>query len=117
MFMENIWAIEKQLWENGIEAVKELIDKDCVMIMPSPVSTKRGYDILKDSADFPQWDTVSFTDEDMVRRDHDKFIFLTYKMKAGRQEQSEYSVLCGSTYMYDGDGGYVLILHQQTPFG
>ena len=113
--MKNIIEIEKKLWLEGVEAMQTSMDADCILILPPPISMLRGKEIVNAWSDLPVWEKVAFEDEEIVSRDDNNVLYVSYKVTAIREGQKEYNALCSSSYMKQDDE-YILILHQQTPF-
>ncbi|WP_133366632.1 DUF4440 domain-containing protein [Qipengyuania sediminis] len=113
---DRIWEFERELWVGGPEAYERKVAEDCVMALPqAPYLYDRRAAIEAVKAT-PRWDEARFEDT-CVERPHEGLIVIAYRVRARRGEGKEYHALCTSTLRRLGHEQWVVIQHQQTPFG
>jgi hypothetical protein len=104
---------EKGFWLNGADYYERNISSDCVMLMPGvpkKLFSEQIIDMMKTAS---RWEEVEVTDF-MVEELVEALKIVTYKVKALKENESDYySALVSSLYRRDGDS-YKLIFHQQS---
>jgi len=110
-----IWEFERELWVGGAEVYREKVAADCVMALPATPFLFDGEAAIAAVEDTPRWDEVDFT-ETRVSRPQEGLIVIGYVARAKRPGQT-YHALCSSTLRRLEHERWVVVQHQQTPFG
>ncbi|GGD59961.1 DUF4440 domain-containing protein [Erythrobacter arachoides] len=112
---DRIWEFERELWLGGGDVYREKVASDCIMALPAePILFDHGA-ATKAVEDTPRWSEVAFA-EKRVTRPEEGLIVIGYRVHA-RREGSDYHALCTSTLQRLAHEEWVVIQHQQTPFG
>ncbi|MEX6506096.1 hypothetical protein [Jiella sp. M17.18] len=111
---EAIWSLERALWTEGASCFRATLAPGCVMAFAEPVGLLQGRDaIIATLEGAPRWRAVTMTDT-LTANVGDTTIVLAYRACGMRPGSPDYRALCTSTYIR-GDGGLLLLQHQQTP--
>lgn len=111
---ERVWSFEKSLWTGDAEHYRQLIDEECVMVLPTPPFVLQGDDAIQAVADTPRWSAVEIT-EGRIVRPQEGLIVVAYKAAASREGKPGYEAHCTSTYRRLGHDEWRVVQHQQTP--
>lgn len=109
-----IWAFEESLWTGDAEHYRELIDDECVMVLPEQPFVLSGREAIEAVADTPRWSTVVFSDR-QVMRPQEGLITMAYKAEAEGAETSGYVAYCTTTLRRLAHDEWRVVQHQQTP--
>lgn len=111
---DRVWAFEKSLWTGDAQHYRDLIDDECVMVLPTPPFVLRGTDAIEAVADTPRWNDVALT-EGRIVRPQEGLIVVAYRAKASRGDGQDYDAHCTSTYRRLAHDEWRVVQHQQTP--
>ncbi|MFC3124474.1 DUF4440 domain-containing protein [Pseudoroseomonas globiformis] len=109
-----IWSLEESLWTGDAEHYRELIDEECLMVLPAPPFVMGGSEAVKAVADTPRWSRVEL-DQRQVRRPQEGLIVIAYNARAEREGQSPYEAHCTTVYRRLEHEVWRVVQHQQTP--
>lgn len=113
---EELWSLERQFWLSGAEFYERTLAPQVLMVFPPPVGILDRAATVDSIGSAARWQNVSFTEQQLVAAKSDTVV-LAYAAHADRGgEDSRYAAQCSSVYVRD-DGGWRLVLHQQTPMG
>ena len=109
-----IWAFEESLWTGDAEHYRDLIDDECVMVLPEQPFVLSGREAIEAVADTPRWSQVSFS-EQQVMRPQEGLIAIAYKASASRGDEAEgYTAYCTTTLRRLEHDEWRVVQHQQT---
>ena len=111
---ERVWAFETSLWTGGAERYHELIDDECLMVVPTPPFVLRGSEAADAVSKTPRWTEVAMT-ERRVSRPQEGLIVIAYKVEAHRGGDDPYVAHCTSTIRRLDHEVWRVVQHQQTP--
>jgi catechol 2,3-dioxygenase-like lactoylglutathione lyase family enzyme len=109
---EDLWAHERRLWLEGVEAYHALLDPEAIMAFAG-IGIMRAPAILKAIERAPRWTSVKLK-QPVLSPYSDTVFGLAYEVEARRDEGPPYQAYCTSTYRSVG-GKMRLVQHQQTP--
>lgn len=109
-----VWAFENSLWTGSAEHYRDLIDEDCVMVLPTPPFVLQGAGAIAAVASTPRWQAVDFSEGHIVRP-QDGLIVVAYHARASGSGDQAYEANCTSTYRRLGHDDWRVVQHQQTP--
>jgi hypothetical protein len=95
-----VWEFEEGLWTGNADHYKELIDSQCVMVLPEPPYVMAGQKAIDAVSDTPRWSDVQLS-EKQVARPQEGMIVVAYKAEA-QKDDKRYEV-------------WRVVQHQQTP--
>ncbi len=110
-----IWEFERDLWIGGGEVYRERVAENCVMGLPATPFLFDGEAATQAVESTPRWEEVEFA-ECVVERPQEGLIVIGYRAHARRGSES-YHALCTSTLRRLEHEVWVVVQHQQTPFG
>ncbi|MGA0593927.1 nuclear transport factor 2 family protein [Enterovirga sp. CN4-39] len=111
---ERIWAFEESLWTGDAGRYHELIDDECLMVVPAPPFVLRGREAADAVSDTPRWSSVSFS-EKQVSRPQEGIIVIAYKADAQKEGGEAYTAHCTTVMRRLEHEVWRVIQHQQTP--
>jgi hypothetical protein len=111
---DRIWAFEESLWTGDAERYHELIDDECVMVLPNEPFVLKAAAAIEAVAATPRWSRVEFS-EQQVMRPQEGLIAIAYKAEASREGASGYTAYCTTTMRRLAHDVWRVIQHQQTP--
>ena len=111
---DRIWTFEESLWTGDAAHYRELIDPDCVMILPHTPHVLTGEAAVAAVADTPRWSSVIFSDQ-RVARPQEGLITIAYKVDAKRNGEADYTAWCTTTMHRLEHDVWRVVQHQQTP--
>ncbi|MCI0753097.1 nuclear transport factor 2 family protein [Teichococcus vastitatis] len=111
---ERIWPLEESLWTADPQHYRELIDDECLMVLPEPPFVLGGEQAVAAVSDTPRWSKVEFSAQ-QVRRPQEGLIVIAYKARAEREGHEPYEAHCTTTFRRLGPEEWRVIQHQQTP--
>jgi hypothetical protein len=109
-----VWSFEKSLWTGDADHYRELIDQECVMVVPTPPFVLQGNDAIEAVAHTPRWDVVELSEGHIVRP-QEGLIVVAYHAQASRDGGETYEANCTSTYRRLSHEEWRVVQHQQTP--
>lgn len=110
---DRIWTFEKSLWTGDAGHYRELIDDECVMVLPEPPFVLKGKQAIEAVAATPRWSDVTFS-EQQVMRPQEGLIALAYKAKATKEGSTSYVAYCTTTMRRLEHDQWRVVQHQQT---
>jgi len=110
---DRVWSFEKSLWDGSPDHYRELVDDECLMVLPHPPFVLSGKQAIEAVANTPQWTRVAFSKEQIVRP-QEGLIVVAYHVEAARDDET-YEAHCTSTYRRLSHEVWRVIQHQQTP--
>jgi hypothetical protein len=108
-----VWSFEKRLWTADAKLYHEVIDDDCLMVVPAKpyvLSRKQAVDAVSKT---PRWSSVDLS-ERHVMRPQEGIIVVAYKANARKEGGGSYEAYCTSTYRRLAHEEWRVIQHQQT---
>jgi len=113
---DRVREFERELWVGGPEMYEGKVARDCVMALPASPFLFDGPAATEAVKATPRWDEVEFTDM-RIERPQEGLIVFAYRARASREDGHSYNALCTSTMRRLGHEEWVVVQHQQTPFG
>ncbi|WBH17279.1 DUF4440 domain-containing protein [Sphingomonas radiodurans] len=110
---QRVWAFEESLWTGDADHYRDLIDDECVMVLPEQPFVMTGAQAIAAVADTPRWSEVAFS-EQQVMRPQDGLITIAYKADATRGDDGEYVAYCTTTMRRLEHDVWRVVQHQQT---
>ena len=110
---DRVWEFEESLWTGSAEHCQELLDSDCLMVLPEPPFVMAGPQAVAAVSDTPRWVRV-VTSQRHVKRPQDGLIVVGYKVEAFKNEGKAYEAYCTSTYRQLEHRVWRVTQHQQT---
>jgi hypothetical protein len=110
---ERVWGFEKSLWVGDAEHYRELMDDECLMVLPHPPFVLGGAEAIAAVANTPRWTDVTISDG-RIARPQEGLIVIAYGVKARRDDET-YEAHCTSTYRRLSHEEWRVVQHQQTP--
>lgn len=111
---DRVWAFEESLWTGTAEHYRELVDPECLMVLPEPPFVLLGEQAIAAVSDTPRWARVS-TSLRQIQRPQEGLIVVGYKVEAFKEEGKAYEAYCTSTYRRLEHEVWRVVQHQQTP--
>lgn len=111
--IEDLLAIEEQLWTGGPAAFRRHVDERCLVAFTEMAGVMEREEIARSVEDGPRWRDLHLTAEDALRPARDVAV-LTYRAEAVRGADSAYRALVSSGYV-NREGEWKMMFHQQTP--
>jgi hypothetical protein len=108
-----VWSFEESLWTADEAHYRELIDPECLMVVPQPPFVLGGEEAVKAVSQTPRWAEVVLSDR-RVSRPQEGLIVIAYKAEAKRGEEV-YVAHCTSTIRRIEHEVWRVVQHQQTP--
>ena len=111
---QRVWEFEESLWTGSAEHYREVIDRDCLMVLPEPPYALQGEQAIAAVADSPRWSKVTLA-YPLGARPQEGLIVIAYKAEAFREGDKGYSAYCTSTYRWLSHEVWRVVQHHQTP--
>ena len=108
-----VWKFEESLWLGDAEHYRELVDGECLMVLPEPPFVIAGQQAIQAVSDTPRWSRVVLSQQ-QIKRPQEGLIVVAYKVEAYRDEGKGYEAFCTSTYRRVEHEVWRVIQHQQT---
>ena len=109
-----LWSFEESRWTGDAQRYRELIDPDCLMVVPAPPFVLAGDEAVSAVSDTPRWSKVALSDK-RVSRPQEGLIVIAYKAEAEKEEGERYVAHCTSTIRRLKHEVWRVVQHQQTP--
>ncbi len=109
-----VWNFEEGLWTGDAAHYRELIDDECLMVLPEPPYVMSGQQAIEAVASTPRWSSVALS-EKQIARPEEGLIVVAYQALAKREGKDEYRAHCTSTYRRLEHEKWRVVQHQQTP--
>lgn len=107
-----VWEFERSLWTGPAERYCELIDPECLMVLPERPYVFTGEQAIAAVQQTPRWEEVTFGDE-AIARPQEGLIVLAYRAEAHRTDQA-YVAFCTTTIRRLAHDEWRVVQHQQT---
>lgn len=111
---ERVWNFEESLWTGDAAHYHELIDDECLMVVPQPPFVLRGQEAVEAVSGTPRWSTVTMSDK-RVSRPQEGLIVIAYKADAAKDGGDAYQAHCTTTIRRLEHDVWRVVQHQQTP--
>ncbi|MDX3911744.1 MAG: DUF4440 domain-containing protein [Sphingobium sp.] len=111
---QRVWEFEESLWTGDTDHYRELIDDECVMVLPEKPFVFTGQQAIEAVTHTPSWSTVVF-EQQQVMRPQEGLIVIAYHASASREGAAPYSAHCTSTLRRLEHEVWRVVQHQQTP--
>ena len=111
---ERVWRFEESLWTGDADHYRELIDDECLMVVPAPPYVMSGEQAIDAVSKTPRWSSVTLS-ERQVKRPEEGLIVLAYKAEARKEGGEAYAAHCTSVLRRLGHDEWRVVQHQQTP--
>ncbi len=109
-----VWSFEESLWVGDAAHYRELIDEECLMVVPAPPYVLGGQQAVDAVSDTPRWSKVTMS-EQRVSRPQEGLIVIAYKAEASKEDGQSYQAHCTTTMRRIEHEVWRVIQHQQTP--
>ena len=107
-------AIERSFWLEGPEVYERLLAPDAIVVLPGSAGILPRNAVIESIRRSPRWDDVSFESMQMTRP-APNVVLLAYEATGERDGGKDaYRARCGSMYVMNGAGEWMLAFHQQT---
>ena len=110
---DRVWEFEESLWTGTAEHYREVVDADCLMVLPEPPFVLAGAQAIAAVSDKPRWARVA-TSVRQIQRPQEGLIVVGYKVEAFKAEGKAYVAYCTSTYRWLAHDVWRVVQHQQT---
>jgi hypothetical protein len=110
---DRVWSFEKSLWTGGADHYRELVDDECLMVLPQPPFVLSGAQAIEAVASTPRWSDVELS-KGQIARPQEGLIVIAYHARASRDDET-YEAHCTSTYRRLEHEVWRVVQHQQTP--
>ena len=110
---DRVWSFEKSLWTCNADHYRELVDQECLMVLPQPPFVLGGTQAIEAVASTPRWAEIEILDK-RISRPQEGLIVIAYQAKA-RRDGETYEAHCTSTYRRLEHEVWRVVQHQQTP--
>jgi hypothetical protein len=110
---DRVWSFEKSLWTCDAEHYRELVDEECLMVLPQPPFVLGGTQAIDAVSSTPRWADIDISDQ-RISRPQEGLIVIAYHAKASRDGDT-YEAHCTSTYRRLEHEVWRVVQHQQTP--
>ncbi len=107
-----IWEFEESLWTGDAGTYRELIDDECIMVLPSQPHVLTGQQAIEAVSNTPRWQKVGFS-EQSVARPQEGLIVIAYHAEASKQDGESYKAWCSSTIRRLGHDEWRVVQHSQ----
>ena len=108
-----VWSFEKSLWVGDADHYRELVDGECLMVLPHPPFVMSGKQAIEAVANTPRWSNIDISNG-QISRPQEGLIVIAYNAKASRDDEI-YEANCTSTYRRLSHDEWRVVQHQQTP--
>ncbi|MCE4226659.1 DUF4440 domain-containing protein [Methylobacterium sp. C25] len=108
---DRVWSFEKGLWLGEAGHYRELVDDECLMVLPHPPFVLTGKQAIEAVANTPRWSEVDLSKR-QVARPQEGLIVIAYHAWASREEEA-YQAYCTSTLRRLSHDESRVVQHQQ----
>ena len=108
-----VWGSEAGLWTGDADHYRDVVDAECLMVLPDKPHVFTGPDAVADVSHTPRWTEVVFGDQ-KVSRPQEGLIVIAYSVRATRDAQA-YEAFCTTTYRRLESDDWRVVQHHQTP--
>lgn len=110
---ERVWSFEESLWTGDADHYRELIDEECLMVVPTPPFVLSGSQAVEAVSKTPRWTSVTLSDR-QVKRPQEGLIVIAYTAEAKKKDEA-YTARCTSVIRRLEHDRWRVVQHQQTP--
>lgn len=110
---ERVWAFEESLWTGDADHYRELIDTECLMVVPETPFILQAEEAIEAVAATPRWTDVAM-DARRVVRPQEGMIVVAYHVRADRDGGQPYAAHCTSTYRRVAHDEWRVVQHHQS---
>ena len=110
---DRVWEFEESLWTGSAEHYQELVDTECLMVLPEPPFVLSGEQAIAAVSDTPRWAHVT-TSQRQIKRPQEGLLVVGYKVEAFKEQGKAYEAYCTSTYRRVAHDVWRVVQHQQT---
>ncbi len=107
-----VWEFEESLWTGDAETYQQLIDDECLMVLPEQTYVFTGAQAIEAVQKTPRWSEVAFS-EQQIARPQEGLIVLAYCARASREDKV-YTAYCTTTIRRLEHDKWRVLQHQQT---
>jgi Domain of unknown function (DUF4440) len=107
-----IWEFEESLWTGSADTYHELIDDECIMVLPSRPHVMTGQQAIEAVSNTPRWKEVTFS-EQSVARPEEGLIVIAYHADASKEDGESYKAYCSSTLRRMSHDEWRVVQHSQ----
>lgn len=86
MLDAKVWEFEESLWTGTAEHYKELVDAECLMVLPEPPYVLAGEQAIAAVSETPRWARVATTHR-QIKRPQEGLIVVGYKVGAFKAKE------------------------------
>ena len=86
---DRVWEFEESLWTGTAEHYQELVDAQCLMVLPEPPFVMAGDEAIAAVSDTPRWARVT-TSQRQIKRPQEGLIVVGYKVEAFKEQGKAY---------------------------
>ena len=108
-----IWSFEESLWLGDADHYRELIDEECVMVLPAEPHVFKAREAIEAVASTPRWSEAELS-ERQVMRPEEGLIVIAYRARASREGET-YEAYCTTTMRRRGHEDWLVVQHSQLP--
>lgn len=109
---DRVWSFEKGLWLGDADHYRELVDDECLMVLPHPPFVLTGKQAIEAVANTPRWNEVDLSKR-QVARPQEGLIVIAYHARAARDGET-YEAHCTSTFRRLSHEEWRVVQHQQS---
>lgn len=111
---QRAWSLEESLWTGEPSLIPAVIDRECLMVIPTPPHILSADVAVGAMTDAPRFSQVRFGNA-QISRPEKGLIVLAYTAHARRAGDEPYVAHCTSTWRRLRHQDWRLVQHQQTP--
>ena len=111
---KRVWECEESLWTCDAAHYHELVDSQCLMVLPEPPYVLSGEQAIEAVSHTPRWSRVEMTHQ-QIMRPQEGLLVVGYGVTAFRPDGGKgYAAYCTSTYRRLEHAVWRVVQHQQT---
>jgi ketosteroid isomerase-like protein len=111
---DRVWSFEESLWTGDAAHYRELIDDECLMVVPMPPYVMGGEQAIEAVSNTPRWSSVTLSQK-QVKRPQEGLIVIAYQAEASKEGGESYTAHCTSVLRRLSHDEWRVVQHQQTP--
>jgi hypothetical protein len=110
---DRVWSFEERLWTADPTLYHEVIDNDCLMVVPAEPFVLSRKQAIEAVSKTPRWSSAELSQR-QIMRPQEGIIVVAYKVEARKEGRPSYQAYCTSTYRRLAHEEWRVIQHQQT---